>query len=168
MSILLSSAEIFDLAKAVEKGGQAYYQAIASSTSSPELKELFDFLAAQEQVHYRTFEKLARDYPQLEVDEQEWEQTRAYIQATSDSRFFLGEDKALSLARTVKDPLKAVDIAIGFEKDTLLFFYELLAVTPAKGKEAARAIVEEEKRHVLTLSERRKGFAARDPSRRLI
>jgi len=26
----------------------------------------------------------------------------------------------------VKEPLAAIDIAIGFEKDTLLFFYELL------------------------------------------
>jgi rubrerythrin len=162
MSILLSSAEIFDLAKAIEKGGHAYYTAIASSTGSPELKELFDYLAAQELVHYNTFEKLARDFPQLEVDAEEWGQTSAYIRATSDSRFFVGEDKALSLARTVKDPLKAVDIAIAFEKDTLLFFYELLNVTPAKGKQAARAIIEEEKRHVLLLSERRKGFAARD------
>ncbi len=160
MSILLSSAEIFDLAKAIEQGGRAYYQAVASSTASAELKELFEHLAAQELVHYRTFEKLARDYPQLEVDEQEWDQTRAYIQATSDSRFFVGEDKAIRLAKTVKDPLKAVDVAIGFEKDTLLYFYELLAVTPAKGREAAKAIVEEEKRHVLVLSERRKKFAA--------
>ena len=130
MSILLSSAEIFDLAKAIEKGGQAYYQAIASSTASPELK----------------------------VDAEEWGQTSAYIQATSDSRFFVGEDKALSLARTVKEPLQAIDIAIGFEKDTLLFFYELLNVTPAKGREAAKAIIEEEKRHVQLLSQRRKSL----------
>ena len=95
----------------------------------------------------------------LEVDEAEWEQTRAYIKATSDSHFFVGEDKALSLARTVKEPLRAIDIAIGFEKDTLLFFYELLNVTPAASRAAAEAIVEEEKRHVLMLAERRKRLA---------
>jgi rubrerythrin len=159
MSILLSSAEIFDLAKAIEKGGQAFYQAVASSTASPELKELFQYLAAQELLHCRTFEKLARDYPQLEVDAEEWGQTSAYIRATSDSRFFVGEDKALALAKTVKDPLKALEIAIAFEKDTLLFFYELLQVTPIKGREAAKAIIEEEKRHVQLLSQRRKALA---------
>ncbi len=161
MSILLSSAEIFDLAKAIEKGGQAYYQTVASSTASPELKELFAHLAAEELKHYRTFEKLARDYPQLEVDAEEWSQTSAYIRATSDSRFFVGEDKAISLARTVREPLKAIEIAIAFEKDTLLFFYELLNATPARGREAARAIIEEEKRHVLLLSERARQLAAR-------
>jgi rubrerythrin len=159
MSILLSSAEIFDLAKAVEKGGQAFYQSIASTTSSAELRELFSHLAGEEVKHFHTFERLAREYPELEVDAEEWGQTSAYIRATSDSRFFVGEDKALALAKTVKDPLKAIEIAIAFEKDTLLFFYELLNVTPAKGREAAKAIIEEEKRHVQLLSQRRKSLA---------
>jgi rubrerythrin len=160
MSIMLSSAEIFGLAKEIENSGQAYYRTIALSTQSQDLKELFDYLAAQELRHYRTFDQLARDYPQLEVDGQEWEQTSAYIRATSDSRFFVGEDKAISLAKTVKEPVAAIDIAIGFEKDTLLFFYELLSLTPPKAREAAKAIVEEEKRHVQLLSEHRKRFAA--------
>ena len=159
MSIMLSSAEIFGLAKEIEKSGQAYYRTIALSTQSQDLKELFDYLAAQELRHYRYFDQLARDYPELEVDGQEWEQTSAYIRATSDSRFFVGEDKAISLAKTVKEPVAAIDIAIGFEKDTLLFFYELLNVTPPKARDAARAIVEEEKRHVQLLSEQRKRFA---------
>jgi rubrerythrin len=160
MSIMLSSAEIFGLAKEIEKSGQAYYRAIASTTRSEDLKELFEHLAEQEAQHYRYFDRLSREYPELEVDAQEWEQTSAYIKATSDSRFFIGEDKAISLAGTVKEPLKAIDIAIGFEKDTLLFFYELLNVTPAKTREAAKAIVEEEKRHVRLLSDRRQRFTA--------
>jgi len=160
MSIMLSSAEIFGLAKEIENSGQAYYRTIALSTQSQDLKELFDYLAAQELRHYRYFDQLARDYPQLEVDGQEWEQTSAYIRATSDSRFFVGEDKAISLAKTVKEPVAAIDIAIGFEKDTLLFFYELLNVTPPKARDAAKAIVEEEKRHVQLLSDRRKRFVA--------
>ena len=45
-------------------------------------------------------------------------------------------------------------------KDILLFFYELLNVTPPKARDAAKAIVEEEKRHVQLLSDRRKRFAA--------
>jgi rubrerythrin len=119
---MLSSEEIFGLAKEIERSGHAYYRTIADSTASADLKELFDYLAEQELAHYRFFDQLSRDYPELEVDGEEWEQTSAYIKATSDSRFFVGEDKAISLARTVKEPLAAIDIAIGFEKDTLLFF----------------------------------------------
>lgn len=155
MSILLSSEEIFGLAKQIEKSGQAYYQAVAQSTRSAPLKELFDHLAEQESRHYAYFERLSRQYPELEIDQEGWEQTSAYIKATSDSRFFIGEDKAIRLAKTVEDPIAAIDIAIGFEKDTLLFFYELLNVTPPASRAAAAAIVEEEKRHVQMLAERK-------------
>jgi rubrerythrin len=160
MSIMLSSEEIFGLAKQIERSGHAYYRTIADSAASGDLKELFAHLAEQELAHYRFFDQLSRDYPELEVDGEEWEQTSAYIKATSDSRFFVGEDKAISLARTVKEPLAAIDIAIGFEKDTLLFFYELLNVTPPKSQAAARAIAGEEKHHIQLLSERKKRFAA--------
>jgi rubrerythrin len=100
--------------------------------------EAFD-LASKEMFYHRTFAHLAHDNPGPEVDALE----RGH---TSNSRFFVREDRALSLAKTMKDPLKAVDIAIAFEKDTQLFFYELLNVTPAMGKEAAKAIVEKEMR----------------------
>ena len=159
MSILLSAEEIFTMAKEIEKSGEAYYRTIAASTDSPELKELFEHLADQEVRHFRYFDRLSREYPELVIDAEQWEQTSAYIKATTDSRFFVGEDKAISLARGVQEPLEAIDIAIGFEKDTLLFFYELLNVTPENSRAAAREIVEEEKRHVQLLSERRKNLS---------
>ncbi|MBN1836033.1 MAG: ferritin family protein [Spirochaetales bacterium] len=160
MSILLSGEEVFSLAKEIEKSGEAYYKTIAASTDSKDLKELFEHLAEQEVRHFHYFDRLSREYPEFTIDAEEWEQTSAYIKATTDSRFFVGEDKAISLARKTTDPLEAIDIAIGFEKDTLLFFYELLNVTPASSKQAARDIVEEEKRHVQLLSERKQRLIA--------
>jgi len=156
MSILLSGEEIFTMAKEIEKSGEAYYRNVAASTESADLKDLFEYLADQEVRHFQYFDNLSREYPEFTIDAEEWEQTSAYIKATTDSRFFVGEDRAISLARTVADPIKAIDIAIGFEKDTLLFFYELLNVTPENSRAAAREIVEEEKRHVQLLSERKK------------
>ena len=158
MGILLSGEEVFSLAMEVEKSGHAYYTTVADSADSSALKELFTFLAEQEIAHYKFFESLSRDVPDLGIDADEWEQTSAYIKATTDSRFFIGEDKAISLAKTVKDPLEAIDIAIGFEKDTLLFFYELLNVTPKSSQASTQKIVDEEKRHVKMLSERRAAF----------
>ena len=158
MSILLSGGEIFSLAMEVEKSGYAYYKTVADASDSDSLKELFDFLADQEILHYEFFKKLEGEIGELAISDEEWEATSEYIKASVDNRFFLGEEKAIAAAQTVSDPLQAIDVAIGFEKDTLLFFYELLNVTPAKSKEAAQKIVEEEKRHILMLSEKRKDF----------
>lgn len=158
MSILLSGGDIFSLAMEVEKSGYAFYKTVADSTGDATLKQLFDFLADQEISHYEFFKSLSDEVGEFTITDEEWEETSEYIKASVDSRFFIGEDKAIAAAQRVTDPVNAVDVAIGFEKDTLLFFYELLNVTPEKSKEAAQKIVEEEKRHILMLSEKRKVF----------
>jgi rubrerythrin len=92
----------------------------------------------------------------LIVQSEDWDEISEYIKATTDSRFFIGEEKAIKYAKNAKDAEEAIDIAIGFEKDTLLFFYEILNVTPEGSKDAAQKIVNEEKRHVRLLSEKKK------------
>ena len=160
MSILLSGGEIFSLAMEVEKSGYAFYKTVADSTSNSTLKQLFDFLADQEIHHYEFFKSLNAEVGEITVSDEEWEATSEYIKASVDSRFFIGEDKAIAAAQNVTDPVNAVEVAIGFEKDTLLFFYELLNVTPEKSKDSARKIIEEEKRHILMLTEKKKLFTS--------
>ena len=156
MSVMLSSEEVFSLAMEIEESGHAYYTTIAESAKFKDVSELFRFLAEQEIAHYRYFEKLKRQAPELLVDAEEWEQTSEYIRATTQSRFFVGQDRAIQLAKRAGNALEAIDYAIGFEKDTLLYFYELQNVSPADSKESAMKIVEEEKRHVKLLAQKRK------------
>ena len=160
MSLMLSSEEVFSLAMEIEESGHAYYTTIAETAALADVSELFTFLAEQEIAHYRYFEKLKGQAPELMVDADEWEQTSEYIRATTQSRFFVGKDRAIQLAKSATTALEAIDYAIGFEKDTLLYFYELHNVSPAASKESAMKIVEEEKRHVKMLAKRREEFAS--------
>lgn len=160
MSIVLSAEEIFEMAMKIEKSGYAYYSTIADATSNDDLKDLFRFLAGEEQKHYRFFEKLSKEVEDFTISQEDWDQISDYIQATTDSRFFFGEDKAISLAKKTSGVQEAIDVAIGFEKDTLLFFHEIKSVTPPHSQEAAQKIVEEERRHVTLLSEKKKAWAS--------
>ena len=164
MGLMLSSEEVFSLAMEIEKSGHAYYTTIAESAGFQEVSELFTFLAEQEIAHYRYFEELKRLAPELVVDAEEWEQASEYIRATTESRFFVGEDRAIQLAKSAKTALEAVDYAIGFEKDTLLYFFELHNVSPPESKESAMKIVEEEKRHVKMLSRKRQDLVSGQPN----
>jgi rubrerythrin len=160
MGMMLSSEEVFSLAMEIEKSGHAYYSTIADSAEFANVSELFTFLAEQEIAHYRYFEKLKETAPELVVDAEEWEQTSEYIRATTESRFFIGKDRAIQLAKSATTAIEAVDYAIGFEKDTLLYFFELHNVSPPESKKSAMEIVEEEKRHVKMLSKKREELVA--------
>ncbi len=159
MSVVLSAQEVMSMAMEIERSGRAYYETICDHTKDNKLKELFRFLADQEKQHYLFFEQLSKTADTGQIVQEDWEEVSDYIKATTDSRFFIGEDKAISLAKKTTHPNEALSIAIGFEKDTLLFFYELLRVTPAKSKAFAEKIVEEEKKHIRMLAEMRKELA---------
>ncbi len=159
MSVLLSGKEIISMAMEIEKSGRAYYQTFAQSTENTSLKELFEYLAAQELEHLRVFEKFGEELDGSTVIPEAWEEVSEYIKATTDSRLFVGEDKAINIAKTAQDAAEAIQIAIGFEKDTLLFFYEVLNVTPQKSRDAVQKIIDEEKKHVRLLSDIKREIA---------
>jgi rubrerythrin len=149
----LNASDIVDLAMQVEKNGEAFYRAVAKETKSAETRELFEDLAAQEVKHYATFARLSqtvRETP-LMTDE-EWDSYLKYLNATVQSSFFEGPDKALAAARKVKGEKEAVRMAMSFEKETLLFFYDLRDAIKGTERSFVEKIVAEEKAHIQRLA----------------
>ena len=149
---LFQAADIVELAMQVEKSGEAFYRAVAAKVASPQSSELFEYLADQEVIHYKVFSRLSQsvqDNPFM--TDEEWELYVDYLNGTVQSAFFEGPDKALALAETVGDERQAINMAIGFEKETLLFFYDLRDRIPDKDRPYVEKIVQEEKRHIRRL-----------------
>ncbi len=138
----------------VEKSGEAFYRAVAGKVQSPESRELFEYLADQEAIHYQVFNKLSQtvqDNPFM--TDEEWKMYLDYLNGTVQSAFFEGPDVALALAETVTDEQQGISMAIGFEKETLLFFYDLRDQIPDEDRPFVEKIVDEEKHHIRRLVE---------------
>jgi rubrerythrin len=151
--VLLHATDMFEMAMQVERSGEAFYRAAADKVDSHGVRDLFEDLALQEVKHYEFFRSLfhsIRERPLLTTDQ--WDEYRGYLGATVQSAFFEGPDKALALAETVNDHEEAVRMAMEFEKETLLFFYDLREIVPASGRKAVYEIVEEEKSHIRRLA----------------
>jgi rubrerythrin len=149
----LNASDIVDLAMQVEKNGEAFYRAVAKETGSPQIRALFEDLADQETKHYATFSRLAqtvREKPLMTAEE--WDDYLKYMNATVQSAFFEGPDKALAAAHKVKDEKEAVRLAMGFEKETLLFFYDLRDAIQGSERSFVEKIVSEEKAHIRRLA----------------
>jgi rubrerythrin len=148
-----TAAQGLEMAMQIEQNGELFYTTIAGETSVTEVKELFEFLAAQERNHYKVFEKLLGRVaagPQLVAPEQD--EYALYLNAALDQALFSGPDKALAKARDAQDRETAVRTALGFEKDTLLFFYDLREMVGDADRETLTRIVNEEKAHVRRLA----------------
>lgn len=150
---IFTAAEALEMAMEIEKNGEAFYNAVAERSADPDVKALFEDLAVQERVHYQVFQKMSgtvQSAPPLPAAE--YDQYQAYLQVALDNALFAGTDKALALAKQAEDRETALRAALGFEKDTLLFFYDLREMVSEADREAVSGIIREEKKHLRRLA----------------
>lgn len=153
MPIDYSATEIMEMAVQTEKGGKLFYETVAEQTKDDNLKGLFSYLAGEENKHIRVFEDIAKTI-KVAADETpaDWEEVALYLKAVTDSRYFLGPDKALSLAKDARSTSQAVKLALAFEKETLVFYLEATDMVPALNRPAIERLVREERAHVRKLT----------------
>jgi rubrerythrin len=141
------------MALEIEKNGEEFYNAAAAKSDDAQITALFEDLAAQEQIHYKIFQKMLGGVGSApELPAEEYDQYQAYMQAALDNALFTGEDKALALAEKATNRETALRAALGFEKDTMLFFYDLREMVGEADKEAVSRVIGEERKHVRRLA----------------
>lgn len=151
-----SITEVVEQAVQTERLGFDFYTTMAEKFSEDTgLKELFDTLALKEKSHEQRFSDLKGKVEDTHVEE--WEEVSKYLRAIVESEFFLGRNKSLPSLDQVKTVPDAVKFALGFEKETLLYFYAIRDVIQEKG--VVEQIIEEEKSHIAWLDKFRQGLA---------
>jgi rubrerythrin len=147
--------EKFSLREAVEQavqterlGYEFYLEAARRFGDNQQMKELCETLARKERDHEKRFSELMTAV--RDEGEEDWGEVSKYLRAIVESEFFLGKDKSLPSLDGVKTVADAVRFAIGFEKETLLYFYAIRDVL--SGKDIISRIIDEEKSHIVWLS----------------
>ncbi len=154
--ITFSVREVIEQAVQTEKLGKEFYTKMAEKFSHhAELKKLFELLAAHEVRHGESFARL--ESQQGGEEPEGWDEVTLYLRALVDSEFFLGKDKCLPSLEHVKTAAEAIEFALCFERETLLYYYTLREAL--KDREAIDAIIREERSHIVWLNDLKKSFA---------
>ncbi len=153
--VAFSIREVVEQAVQAEKLGNEFYTKMAEKFhDKSELKKLFELLASHETRHGLSFSGLE---DKLTDEEPEgWDEVTQYLRAIVDSEFFLGTDKCLPSLEHVKTAAEAIDFALCFERETLLYYHALREAL--KDKDIIDAIIKEEKSHIVWLNNLRKSF----------
>jgi rubrerythrin len=150
--------EIMEMAIQTEKLGYQFYISMSEKFKKDErLVKLFTTLASKEKAHEKTFTELKAMVSKKGVEAVQWEEVSNYLRAFVESEFFLGRGKALPSLDHVRTVQDAVKFALGFEKETLLYFFELRSIV--KEKEVVDEVINEEKSHIRWLDAFRTGLA---------
>ncbi|HET89337.1 MAG TPA: rubrerythrin [Chloroflexi bacterium] len=148
-----TAAEAIEMAMEIELNGKQFYLAAAQKSIDPDVKALFEDLANQEQGHYHVFQGMLGGVQTApEQVAEEYDQYQTYMKVALENALFAGPDKALALAEDAEERETALRAAIGFEKDTLLFFYDVRDMVNEADRETISKIIREEKKHLRQLT----------------
>jgi len=144
-------SEVLEMAVQTERLGYQFYTSIAEKfKKNAELVKLFTTLASKEKTHEKTFGELKDMVAKSGAEPVEWGEVTSYMRAFVESEFFLGKGKSLPSMDHLKTEREAVKFALGFEKETLLYFMELKKIV--KEKEIMDEVINEEKSHIMWLA----------------
>jgi rubrerythrin len=148
---IYSINEIMEMAIQTEKLGFQFYTGMAEKFKSDQgLARLFTTLANKEQEHEKIFIAIQDHIDEEGPEPLQWEEVSNYMRAFVESEFFLGKEKALPSMDRIRTVYDAVKFALGFEKETLLYFLELRSIV--KEKNIIDAVIAEEKSHIRWLA----------------
>lgn len=153
MGIVFSGPEVIEMAIRTEENGEKFYQAHAEKEEVESVKSLFTYLANEEAKHIEDFSKLYDMVKETgETIFGDYEEFKAYMGTFADSKFLTNFTAEADKIKDSKDVSEIIEFAIGFEKETLLFFYGLLDFISEKGRDIVKNIIEQEKAHVEKLT----------------
>ncbi len=149
MSIFKEPSTILETAIRIEREGVKFYTAMGESVSAEAAKDLFSFLAAEEERH-------------LGILRQILEQVADYTPQFSypgEFGLFIEEFAAMAIhtfqntdiAEGISDYSEAIALGLQVEMETMLFYNELCDKLPGEQDSIVKEIIEEEKSHILEL-----------------
>jgi len=155
MSNVFNIAEVIDMGIEKEKKRRDFYGRVAESFKEADLKSLFARLRDWEEDHIRKFEAI-RDAVKIDESQESYEGELAeYMRALVDDTLY-SRVSAKEFRNSVTSPKTAIQYGIGFEKDAILFFNEILKYTEPVHTEKIRMLIDEEKKHIVYLAELKK------------
>ena len=157
MRVPFSAEETLKIAIRIEENGKELYEDMAAQVDDKELVDVFKDLATEEVKHKETFRGMLEDKEaEVGVDLNELlygELENSYIRALADSKIFTPSNENVELVKEAETRDKLLTLAISLERDTILYYYEILDVAKPQDRDVIRDVIDEEKSHVKRLAE---------------
>ncbi|NLI98896.1 ferritin family protein [bacterium] len=157
MGIKFSGYEIGEMAIQIERNGKTFYEVLEKKSNDNDIRAFFKYLAEQESEHMERFKEL-RDSLSKEgyVAPYDWDEARDYLSALVAKEVFSDSNMGAKAAESAKDERSAFDAAIGLEKDSLLFYHEMMRFINKEDHPLVEKIAEEERKHIKDLTEKKR------------
>jgi rubrerythrin len=158
MGNIFAGSEIVEIGIQIEKNGRDFYNTLASQSRNQKAKDIFKYLAGEEAKHIVVFQKILGGVEKYEPPESYPGEYFAYMNALASEYIFTQKDKGKEIAQSIKTDKKAVDLGIGFEKDSIIFYEGMKKVVPEYSHKIIGDLILQEQNHLRQLSDLKKSL----------
>lgn len=160
MSIIYSGDELLNIAISIERRGMTFYDIMAKSTDNEVARAVFEALVEMEREHIAIFEDMMDEIGSYNTSSGPVPELSGYVQALIDDAVFTDDMITSEMATQADSDIKALELAISAEKDSILFYYEMKDLLPQQAVPTIEKIILEEKSHLQQLTEVKKRLQA--------
>lgn len=148
-----SDREALKIAAQIERKGERFYRMAAGVAKTGPAAKLLEMLRQQELGHAIRFEKMSEKIENMQDEAYDLE-ANAFLSAIAAEIVFPGGVLASLMNKKLETVRDILMHAISSEKDSLLFYYEMLTESEDEECRAIlREIIAEEKKHLCDLQE---------------
>ena len=146
MKLIVSCSELVQTVIEAEKAGICFYERLSEVMRSTKARDLFARIGEEEQQHVCELERLSHAadgyHPTQMCAGVSPEEYSAYLRALLEGRLFTDERTCRQMARNTWDEAAAAQLACTFEKEIILFLYEVRRFVPEAEKLAVDRLLE--------------------------
>ncbi len=149
MPELFSARELIEIAIEEERTGATFYRALAESTDSEDLEEFALDVAEMEDEHEEKFLGLLEKVGDYRPGGEQYPgQYQSYMSYLIEGRIFPTGRDGEEMAQRQASDREAVETAMEMERNTLLFYHEMIRFIPEPDRDLLEDIIDEERQHV--------------------
>lgn len=151
MGNIFAGSELVELGIQIEKNGRDFYNTLNAQSKNQKAKDIFKYLAGEEEKHIKVFQKILEGIEKYEPPEIYASEYIAYMNALASEYVFTQKDKGSSIAKNIKTDREAVEMGIGFEKDSIIFYEGMKKAVPEYDQGIVDELITQEQNHLRQL-----------------
>jgi rubrerythrin len=151
MAVVFSAREVIEAAVEKEKKRKQFYAKVSELSTQQDMKDLFQFLMEEEGRHVAAFSQILDRLPKEDRQVEYNEDMEAYMDSVIDDRLYSRMDSEEFVQKAIEEK-DVFRLAIGFEKDAILYFREFLPYLSESDGKIVEALIEQEKGHIRKLA----------------
>lgn len=148
MGNVFAGSEIVEIGIQIEKNGRDFYNTVEKKSKNQKASEIFKYLAGEEEKHIKVFQEILNKTEKYEPSGLYADEYFAYMNALASEYVFTQKDKGEQIAKNIKSDKEAVNMGIGFEKDSIIFYEGMKKAVPEFDVKIIDALIIQELDHL--------------------